>query len=154
MKRHYFQRFMLAVLAVALMAASAQAAPMTSAEKEQMYTAAILDLETYLEGGSSASSLAGVEAVFSQLGRYEQSQPLMYYTRLLQKLEADEYDYDVTIQLEMLENNTTFQEYLNDTLKGSAIGSVEKLKTEQLSFAERLKVWSRSVSIFKNSWTL
>ena len=107
----------------------AAAAPWTTAEKEQMYNAAILNLETYLEGSSSASSLVGIEAVFSQLGRYEQSQPLMYYTRLLQKLEADEYDYDVTIQLEMLENNTTFQEYLNDTLKGSAISSVEKLKT-------------------------
>ena len=106
----------------------AAAAPLTTAEKEQMYTAAILDLETYLEGGSSASSLAGVEAVFSQLGGYEYSRPLMYYTQVLSKIDKNEFDFDLDLLLDMLESNTAFSAYLQDSLKSSAIEGVGILK--------------------------
>ena len=128
MKRHYFQRFMLAVLAVALMAASAQAAPMTSAEKESIYSSAILNLETYIESyGESDISLTGIEEAFSGLGRYEQSASLLSYTKILEKLQNDTYDYELMLQLHMLDKDAKFKGYLAETLKGSAIGSVEEL---------------------------
>ena len=128
MKRHYFQRFMLAVLAVALMAASAQAAPMTSAEKESIYSSAILNLETYIESyGESDISLTGIEEAFSGLGRYEQSASLLSYTKILEKLQNDTYDYELMLQLQMLDKDAKFKGYLAETLKGSAIGSVEEL---------------------------
>ena len=105
------------------------AAPLTSSEKEQMYSAAILDLETYLETyGKSGTSLWGIEQVFGQLGGYEQSRPLMYYTQVLSKIEKAEYTFDMDLLLDMLENNSVFNDYLHDTLKGSAIQSVKNLK--------------------------
>ncbi len=101
---------------------------LTSTEREQIYSAAVQNLEAYIESyGQSAASLTGIEETFASLGRYEQSPSLMSYTRILAKLEADEYDYDLLLQLEMLDKDVKFKTYLNDVLKGSAIGSVEEL---------------------------
>ena len=116
-------------LIVLLTSLPVSAAPLTSSEKEQMYSAAILDLETYLETyGKSGTSLWGIEQVFGQLGGYEQSRPLMYYTQVLSKIEKAEYTFDMDLLLDMLENNSVFNDYLHDTLKGSAIQSVKNLK--------------------------
>ncbi len=101
---------------------------LTSTEREQIYSAAVQSLEAYIESyGQGAVSLTGIEETFASLGRYEQSPSLMSYTRILAKLEADEYDYDLLLRLEMLDKDAKFKAYLNDVLKGSAIGSVEEL---------------------------
>ena len=128
MKQHHFQRLVLAVLVITLAAAPARAATMTSAEKESRYLSAILNLETYIESyGQGGINLTGVEEAFSGLGRYEQSAALLSYTRILEKLQSDTYDYELMLQLQMLDKDTKFKGYLADTLKGSAIGSVEEL---------------------------
>ena len=102
---------------------------LTSAEKENNYSAAILQLETYLENaGNSSAELAGIENAFRELGGYEQSRFLRYYVNVLMKIADEEYDGELNIVLDMLEANKDFQSYLEETLKGSSIGSVEKLK--------------------------
>ncbi len=119
---------MAVVLALVLCAVPGLAATMTSAERESLYASAVSNLETYIETyGESSISLAGIGEVFSGLGRYEQSPALLSYTRILEKLENDAYDYDLMLLLQMLDKDTKFKAYLAETLKGSAIGSVEEL---------------------------
>lgn len=88
-----------------------------------------MDLETYLESfGQSNISLAGIEEVFGQLGGFEQSRSLMYYVQVLEKLENNDYSFNLSLLLDMLDNSDAFKAYLGDSLKGSAIDSVESLK--------------------------
>ena len=84
MKRRYVLSVFLIVLVLAASAPFAGAtAVMTSTEKENKYTAAILNLETYLESyGDTSISLLGIEEEFSQLRGYEQSRQLMNYTKI------------------------------------------------------------------------
>ena len=106
------------------------AAPMTSAEKEAEYSAAIEELEAYLEAGdgTAAPDLEGIADVFRRLGRYEQSQWLLYYTQVLLKLTQESYDYELTMYLEAMDLNDGFKAYLSESLKGSAIGGVDSLR--------------------------
>ena len=109
---------------------TAYAAPRTTSEKEALYAASIENLEAYLEAGDShdAPDLLGIEESFRQLGRYEQSQWLMYYTQVLICLETDTYDYETSMILEIMDTNDDFKAYLSGQLKSSSIGSVEKLR--------------------------
>ena len=100
----------------------------TSAEKESNYAAAILQLETYLENsGNSSAELAGIESAFRELGGYEQSRFFRYYVAVLMKIADEEYDFQLNTYLDILEDGE-FQKYLEESLKGSAIKSIEKLK--------------------------
>ena len=101
----------------------------TSAEKEKKYSAAILQLEVYLQSaGNSSAELFGIRSSFDSLGGYEQSRFLGYYTSVLMKIADEEYDYELYMFLDMLERNQSFNAYLKESLKGSSIGSVEELK--------------------------
>ena len=127
MKRRF--SIILALTLLSLWALPAYGAPLTSAEKEQLYSASVLELETYLEGaGASETALTGIYDNFSRLGGYEQSRPLMYYTRILIKLQNNEYDFDMELLIDTIEHNDIFAEYLTNTLKSSAIQPLEKLK--------------------------
>ncbi len=107
----------------------ASAVTFTNVEKKSNYSNAIQNLEAYLESyGQTDISLPGIIDIFSELGGYEQSRQLMNYTRILAKLDLDEYDYDLDRLLGLLDKNDKFAVYLDDVLKGSAIGSVEELK--------------------------
>ena len=117
----------IAVIGVAFICCTAHA--ITSAEKESNYAAAILQLETYLEtSGNSSAELAGIESTFRELGGYEQSRFLRYYVAVLMKIADEEYDFQLNTYLDMLEADGDFQKYLEDSLKRSAIKSVDKLK--------------------------
>lgn len=62
------------VLSVCISFTSVSATALTSAEKEEMYGAAVLEFETYLENpGKSNSELLGIINSFEELGGYEQS---------------------------------------------------------------------------------
>ena len=117
----------LSLLLVFTIAAPAYAA-MTTEEKDERYRTAVLELEAYLESfGTSETSLEGIEAVFKSLGGYMQSRPLMYYTQVLKKLEADDYGFDLYSLLTLLEQNERFGEYLEETMKDSSIMPVRYL---------------------------
>lgn len=119
--------FLILILFIFL-ANSVSAFAMTTADKENNYKAAVLQLETYLESyGNSSMELAGVAGAFAELRGYEQSNFLGYYVSVLMKIADEEYDYELYTALNMLERNTEFNAYLKDALKGSSIGSVEEL---------------------------
>ena len=102
---------------------------MTTADKESNYTAAVLQLETYLQSfGNSSAALAGTADTFKELEGYGQSLYFSYYVTVLQKIADENYDFLMGTYLDMMEANTEFNAYLQDVLKGSPIGAVDKLK--------------------------
>ena len=124
-----YRRFIAMLLAGVLLFSCVPAHALTSTEKENKYAAAITELETYLEtSGNSSADLAGIESTFQELGGYEQSRFLRYYVSVLMKIADEEYDGELNIILDMMDANQDFQKYLEETLKSSSIGSVEKLK--------------------------
>ena len=69
-----YRRFIAMLLAGVLFLSCVPAYAMTSAEKENKYAAAIMELETNLESsGNSSADLAGIESTFRELGGYGSS---------------------------------------------------------------------------------
>lgn len=120
---------MAVVLLLCLIASSVtHAFALTSTEKEEMYSAAVLELESYLENaGNSSEELVGILAAFDTLSGYEQSRFLGYYVRVLQKIADENYDQMMLLYLDML-NNPMFEQYIKDNLKNSSIRPVSELK--------------------------
>ena len=113
-------------LLLALALAAPGYADMTSEEKDKTYQDTITELEAYLYG-TGDTPLQSIEESFRSLGRYSQSEPLMQYTRVLMKLEMDDYGYQLITLLEVLGNNERFGEYLSDKMSDSPIMPVEYL---------------------------
>ncbi len=101
---------------------------LTSLEKEELYQGAVQELETYLEESENdAGRLYGIQDTFQQLGGYEESRFLGYYVDVLIHLAEEEYDFWLDNRLTMLQNNAEFAAYLQDSLKGSSLGSASTL---------------------------
>lgn len=102
---------------------------LTSQEKEELYQAAVLQLEAYLDSfGNSSEELTGTINTFKELGGYSQSLNLGYYASVLAKIADEQYDFIMKTYLDMLESDTDFNAYLLDALKDSSIGTADKLK--------------------------
>ena len=127
------KNLILILIIIGMLPCSITALAMTTATKEENYKAAVLQLETYLEtSGDNSAELAGILSAFNELGGYEQSKFLGYYVSVLMKIADEQYNFVLTTYLDMLEANTSFNNYLQDTLKGSSICSVDNLKAYSL----------------------
>ena len=135
-----YRRFIAMLLAGILLFSCVPAHAITNAEKDGYYSAALEELETYLENsGNSSADLAGIESTFRELGGYEQSRFLRYYVAVLMKIADESYDYELYTFLDILETNAGFKKYLEEDLKGSAIGTVEELKIYAAAREEEAK---------------
>ena len=129
-----FRQIITILLVCVLCFFSISAYAMTTVDKENYYSAAVTQLETYLETyGNSSAELAGILSAFNESGGYAQSKFLGYYTSILMKIADEEYDFALTTYLDILEVNTDFNDYLQDALKGSSIGTVDNLKAYSLA---------------------
>ena len=129
MKNRFVAVSLLLVLLL-MHAVSPASAMMTTDEKTRLYQNAILELETYLESpNSKGESLYGIQATFQSLGRFEQSRNMNYYTMVHIKLYEETYDFEMKSDLELMELDQYFQEYLNNELKGSPLRTVADLKS-------------------------
>jgi len=107
----------------------------TTAEKEELYSAAILQLESYLDGMTDdVSELDGMLDVLNDLRGYKQSKGFSHYVTLLKKIALDEYDFQFAAETRLLGNESFagFRDYLEELLKDSSVRSVNDL----LSYAE------------------
>ena len=100
----------------------------TSAEKENAYNAAVMQLETYLEAISDQSvDLSGTLSTFNELGGYSKSLQFGYYVLILLKIQNEEYDLELDNLLSMLKANESFRKYLADMRNDSSIGTIDEL---------------------------
>lgn len=131
-------RYVCKIISVVLIVALALSATILSANAsetgEQFYIAsvqydtAINQLEKWLEQvGQPADKLEQIIEIFDQLENYEMSRAFGYYTKVLMKTVNSEFDYDYRFWIQMLSENTAFQEYLKNTIKSNSIGTVEDL---------------------------
>lgn len=117
------------LLAGVLFLSCVPAYAITSAEKENNYKAAILQLETYLESyGNDSTELLGIAVVFEDLHGYAKSTSFVNYISVLMKIADGEYDSDMDFLLSMLEVNEGFKKYLEDMRNDSSIGTINELE--------------------------
>ena len=117
------------VTAFSIQIGNSTAMALTSQEKEEKYNNVILELESFMESSSTLTArLDSLLFSLDELGGYEQSKPLSNYISVLIKVINNEFDYDYQFNLEMVDKNKEFQQYLKDTLKSSSILTVSHLK--------------------------
>ena len=124
-----FLRLIAMLLAGFLFLSCVPAHAITSAEKENNYNAAVLELETYLESyGNDSAALLGISATFNDLHGYAKSTCFVNYISVLMKIAGEEYDSDMDFLLFMLEVNEGFKKYLEDMRNDSSIGTINELE--------------------------
>ena len=125
----YIKRFVSAVIMFSLvLSIVCSAFALTSAEKENSYNAAFLQLESYLESAESNSyELQSIANSFDELGSYNQSKFLRYYALILVRVAEEDYNYDLATMIDMVNANTEFRKYLEEIRSDSSIGTVDEL---------------------------
>ena len=102
----------------------------TTADREALYDAAVLQLETYLENAvDDVAALERLLNVFTELKSYRQSRGFSHYVTVLLKATLGEFDFQYTAETRMLCNDSyqDFRDYLADSLKDSSVRTVEEL---------------------------
>ena len=93
---------LLIVLILSLVTFSAAHAQ-TTMEKDEIYNAAVLQLETYLEERHEESGkLQLILAAFEDLKGYNMSRQFSHYVTVLLKVANHEFDWELKIELESL----------------------------------------------------
>ncbi len=105
---------------------------LTSTEKENMYSTALEELESYLESPEeSRDGVARLNAILAdleELGNYNFSKELSYYAFVLLKIEENDFsDWHTEMYLESLCLNEKFVKYTKDECT-SAIAAPEELQ--------------------------
>ena len=112
------------------MTAFGPALAQTSADKEGLYNAVILELETYLADQSDdLFALSRMTDSLDDLRGYKESKGFGHYITILKKVTADEFDFQLQAEIRMITSDSYrgFRDYLSDVLAGSSIRSVENL---------------------------
>ena len=120
---------LLIVLILSLVTFSAAHAQ-TTMEKDEIYNAAVLQLETYLEERHEESGkLQLILAAFEDLKGYNMSRQFSHYVTVLLKVANHEFDWELKIEMESLsgESYQRFRQYLEELFKYSSIGTIQNL---------------------------
>ncbi len=120
---------LLVVLVLSLVTFSAAHAQ-TTMEKDEIYNAAVLQLETYLEERHEESGkLQLILAAFEDLKGYNMSRQFSHYVTVLLKVANHEFDWELKIEMESLsgESYQRFRQYLEELFKYSSIGTIQNL---------------------------
>lgn len=124
------KKMLMLVMLLLVVSLSASASTLISTEeKEKAYTAAVVELESYLENPTvPGRSLSVIINEFKKLEQYQYSSELMYYAMTLRKIEADEYDSELNNLSEILLASCSdrIERYIVDNVT-TKIVSVDKL---------------------------
>ena len=102
----------------------------TTVEKENLYNAVILQLESYLDGMTDdVTELDNMLGALNDLRGYKQSKGFGHYMTLLRKIALGEFDFQFAAETRLLSNESFagFREYLEELFKDSSIRSVDDL---------------------------
>ena len=128
------KKIVLFTLVVVMICVNVGGIALTTTEKEQKYSNAILELETYLQSmviDSISVALNGIKEELDELGNYEYSRELYYYVSVLMNIELEDYsDWHTDVWLEQLCKDNRFTAFTQDA--GSTIANAETLKNYYL----------------------
>ena len=127
------KKVVLFILVVAMVCVNVSGIALTTTEKEQKYSNAILELETYLQSmviDSISVALNGIKEEFDELGNYEYSRELYYYVSVLMNIELEDYsDWHTDVWLEQLCKDNRFITFTQDA---GTIANAEILRSYYL----------------------
>lgn len=128
---------------------------LTEAEKDEVFQAAVMELEEYLENpGVSGRSLDACISKFSELGKFKKSDSFKRYATALQMIESGEFGRLLDANFQYIKT-AEFESYLSD-LDSTVLGSPETLevygagrKAEQSgACAEAMEAYSRCFDFY------